>query len=149
MGIPVWELQSPRSYKTLDLSLLNLDTDWLVFTEQAPAGIQSLDLLSAILKAAKAKPVSRKIQARWSPFTPEHKLYNDFTPRLIVIMGEYPAQVLLHTFHTLEELTGRMHSLVPYTCPVIVTHALSSIEASIHDKRRAWQDIQMGMRLCQ
>lgn len=68
-------------------------------------------------------------------------------PKLILAVGRIAAQNLLKTDLTLGRLRGRAHSYGESQTPVIVTYHPAYLLRSPADKRKAWEDLQLAVRL--
>lgn len=68
-------------------------------------------------------------------------------PRLILAVGRIAAQNLLKTDTPLARLRGRVHRYGPQQTPLIVTYHPAYLLRSPGDKRKAWEDLQLAMRV--
>lgn len=68
-------------------------------------------------------------------------------PRLILAVGRIAAQNLLKTDTPLTRLRGRVHRYGPQQTPLIVTYHPAYLLRSPGDKRKAWDDLQLAVRV--
>ncbi len=68
-------------------------------------------------------------------------------PRLIVAMGRFAAQSLLHTDSSITALRGKLHDY--HGVPVIVTYHPAYLLRNLPDKARAWEDLCFARRTMQ
>ena len=68
-------------------------------------------------------------------------------PRLILAVGRIAAQNLLKTDAPLGRLRGRVHEYGPERIPVLVTYHPAYLLRSPADKRKAWEDLQLAVRV--
>lgn len=68
-------------------------------------------------------------------------------PKLILAVGRIAAQNLLKTDLPLGRLRGRAHRYGAAQIPVIVTYHPAYLLRSPADKRKAWEDLQLAVRL--
>jgi DNA polymerase len=66
-------------------------------------------------------------------------------PELILALGRIAAQNLLHTDTTIGRLRGTVHKLG--ATPVVVTYHPAYLLRSPGEKRKAWTDLQLAMRV--
>lgn len=68
-------------------------------------------------------------------------------PRLILAVGRIAAQNLLKTDTPLARLRGRVHHYGPHQTPLVVTYHPAYLLRSPGDKRKAWEDLQLAVRV--
>lgn len=68
-------------------------------------------------------------------------------PRIILAVGRIAAQNLLKTDTPIGKLRGSMHQLGDTGIPVIATYHPAYLLRSPLEKRKAWQDLQLAMRV--
>ena len=68
-------------------------------------------------------------------------------PRLILAVGRIAAQNLLKTDTPLTRLRGRVHHYGPHQTPLVVTYHPAYLLRSPGDKRKAWEDLQLAVRV--
>jgi uracil-DNA glycosylase family 4 len=70
-------------------------------------------------------------------------------PQLILLLGRVAAQNLLQTETPIDKLRGRVHqhSIAGRDIPVVVTHHPGYLLRSPAQKREAWEDLQLAMKL--
>ncbi|MEN8259895.1 MAG: uracil-DNA glycosylase [Pseudomonadota bacterium] len=68
-------------------------------------------------------------------------------PRIILAVGRIAAQNLLKTSASLGQLRGKVHYYD--TIPVVVSYHPAYLLRSLLDKRKAWQDLQLAMKIFQ
>lgn len=68
-------------------------------------------------------------------------------PRLILAVGRIAAQNLLKTDASLAHLRGRMHRYGERQTPLIVTYHPAYLLRTPSDKRKAWEDLQLAVRV--
>lgn len=68
-------------------------------------------------------------------------------PRLILAVGRIAAQNLLKTDLPLARLRGRIHHYGPQRIPLIVTYHPAYLLRTPADKRKAWEDLQLAVRV--
>jgi DNA polymerase len=68
-------------------------------------------------------------------------------PRLILAVGRIAAQNLLKTDEPLTRLRGRVHRYGERQTPLIVTYHPAYLLRTPGDKRKAWEDLQLAMRV--
>lgn len=64
-------------------------------------------------------------------------------PRLILAMGRFAVQTLLHTDAPLGQLRGRVHDCAGV--PLIATYHPAYLLRSPHDKAKAWEDLCLAL----
>jgi DNA polymerase len=67
-------------------------------------------------------------------------------PRLILCVGRIAAQTLLSTDTPIGKLRGKVHRLPGGDRPMIVTYHPAYLLRSPGEKRKAWQDLLLGLR---
>lgn len=65
-------------------------------------------------------------------------------PKVILAIGRMAAQTLLGNKEPLSELRGKVHQL--NDIPVVVVYHPSYLLRSLHEKSKAWQDLQLAMK---
>ncbi len=68
-------------------------------------------------------------------------------PKLILAVGRIAAQNLLKTDTPIGKLRGQMHYLGATGIPVIATYHPAYLLRSPQEKRKAWQDLQLAVRV--
>lgn len=68
-------------------------------------------------------------------------------PKLILCVGRVAAQNLLGTEESMAQLRGRVHRHPDSGTPVIVTYHPAYLLRTPHDKRKAWEDLKLAMRV--
>lgn len=68
-------------------------------------------------------------------------------PKLILAVGRIAAQQLLGTDAPLGRLRGKVHVLSGAEIPVIVTYHPAYLLRTPADKRKAWQDLRLALRV--
>ena len=68
-------------------------------------------------------------------------------PRIILAVGRIAAQNLLKTDTPIGKLRGSLHQLGDTGIPVIATYHPAYLLRSPLEKRKAWQDLQLAMRV--
>lgn len=68
-------------------------------------------------------------------------------PRVILALGRVAAQNLLKTSTPLGRLRGVIHQYPDTTIPLIVTYHPAYLLRSPREKRRAWQDLQLTLKV--
>jgi DNA polymerase len=68
-------------------------------------------------------------------------------PRLILAVGRIAAQNLLKTDEPLARLRGRVHRYGERQTPLIVTYHPAYLLRTPADKRKAWEDLQLAVRV--
>ncbi|GAB6043225.1 uracil-DNA glycosylase [Endothiovibrio diazotrophicus] len=68
-------------------------------------------------------------------------------PRVILAVGRVAAQNLLQTDEAIGRLRGRVHTLRPYGIPVVATYHPAYLLRTPSQKRRAWDDLKLALRV--
>jgi DNA polymerase len=68
-------------------------------------------------------------------------------PRLILVVGRIAAQNLLKTDEPLARLRGRVHRYGEQQIPLIVTYHPAYLLRTPGDKRKAWEDLKLAVRI--
>lgn len=68
-------------------------------------------------------------------------------PRIILALGRVAAQNLLKTSAPLGSLRGVVHQYPDTTVPLVVTYHPAYLLRSPREKRRAWQDLRLALRV--
>jgi len=68
-------------------------------------------------------------------------------PRLILAMGRFAAQALLHSTEPIGRLRGRVHRA--HDLPLIVTYHPAYLLRNLPDKARAWEDLCLAAEVAQ
>ena len=68
-------------------------------------------------------------------------------PKIILAVGRIAAQTLLETSEPLSKLRGRPHQLMGI--PLVVVYHPAYLLRSLLEKRKAWQDLQMAIKVYQ
>jgi len=68
------------------------------------------------------------------------------SPKVIVIMGRFAAQALLHTDASIASLRGRIHQIQVgnRAIPAVVTYHPAYLLRNLADKEKSWQDLQLA-----
>jgi len=67
-------------------------------------------------------------------------------PKLILIVGQNTAQRLLKTHSTMARLRQKVHTLVDFNIPVVVTYHPAYLLNMPADKEKAWQDLILAKK---
>jgi DNA polymerase len=72
-------------------------------------------------------------------------------PRIILVMGRFAAQSLLHTEASIASLRGRVHRYQSggRDIPVVVTYHPAYLLRNLPDKAKAWADLSLARRVLQ
>jgi DNA polymerase len=70
-------------------------------------------------------------------------------PRILLAVGRIAAQNLLKTEQPIGKLRGRVHRLGETGIPVVATYHPAYLLRSPQEKRKAWQDLQLAVRVCE
>lgn len=67
-------------------------------------------------------------------------------PQVILIMGRFAAQALLHTDASIASLRGRIHQVRAggQSIPAVVTYHPAYLLRNLADKAKSWQDLQLA-----
>ncbi|MDB5804486.1 MAG: uracil-DNA glycosylase, 4 family protein [Betaproteobacteria bacterium] len=68
-------------------------------------------------------------------------------PKLIILMGRFAAQTLLHTDASIASMRGRLHQY--QGTPAIVTYHPAYLLRNLPDKSKAWQDLLFARKTSQ
>lgn len=68
-------------------------------------------------------------------------------PKMLLAVGQKSAQLLLNTQEPLARLRGKEHKLTDLQIPIVVTYYPSYLLSKPMDKRKAWQDLQLAMKI--
>jgi len=68
-------------------------------------------------------------------------------PKIILAVGRIAAQNLLNTHETMKAMRGNPYTYADTGIPVVVTYHPAYLLRSPLEKRKAWQDLQMAMRI--
>jgi DNA polymerase len=68
-------------------------------------------------------------------------------PRIILALGRVAAQNLLKTSAPLGRLRGIVHQYPDTTIPLVITYHPAYLLRSPREKRRAWQDLRLALRV--
>lgn len=68
-------------------------------------------------------------------------------PKIIVVLGRIAAQALLNTEEPIGKLRGKTHTL--NSTPVVVVYHPAYLLRSLLDKRKAWLDLKLALRIYQ
>jgi uracil-DNA glycosylase family 4 len=68
-------------------------------------------------------------------------------PKIILVVGRIAAHALLQTSEPLARLRGRVHTLQPGSIPLVVTYHPAYLLRTPREKRRAWDDLRLAMRI--
>ena len=69
------------------------------------------------------------------------------SPKLIILMGRFAAQTLLHTDASIASMRGRLHQY--QGTPAIVTYHPAYLLRNLPDKAKAWQDLLFARKTYQ
>lgn len=75
-------------------------------------------------------------------------IFSQHHPKLIICMGELPANLLLQQSFTLQDWRSQQPASFQET-PVIVTYAPQYLLSHVQDKALAWQDLCLAMQIIQ
>jgi|SRR5665213_2745123 len=69
-------------------------------------------------------------------------------PRLIVVLGRFAAQTILHTDSSIGSLRGRLHKITvaDVAIPVVVTYHPAYLLRSLEEKAKSWADLCLARR---
>ena len=68
-------------------------------------------------------------------------------PKVILAVGRIAAQNLLRTDEAIGRMRGRVHTLKPYGTPVIATYHPAYLLRTPSQKRKAWDDLKLALRV--
>jgi DNA polymerase len=68
-------------------------------------------------------------------------------PRIILVVGRIAAQNLLQTDTPIGRLRGQVHRFGPAGTPLVVTYHPAYLLRSPGEKRKAWEDLKLAMRV--
>jgi len=68
-------------------------------------------------------------------------------PKMILAVGRVAAQNLLNTDDTMKAMRGQAYTYADTQIPLVVTYHPAYLLRSPLEKRKAWQDLQMAMRI--
>jgi len=72
---------------------------------------------------------------------------NLLQPKLILALGSITAQKLLKSKSTMGRLRGQLHYVENINAPVLVSYHPTYLLAAPNEKRKAWEDLQMAMKV--
>ena len=76
-----------------------------------------------------------------------HAKIQEVKPKMLLVVGQIAAQNLLRSSEPLARLRAKVHRLPDSDLPLIVTYYPSYLLSKPLDKRKAWEDLQLAMRL--
>lgn len=76
-----------------------------------------------------------------------HRQIEWVAPKLILCIGRVAAQTLLESSETIGDLRGKVHHHVPTGTPLIVTWHPAYLLRKPSEKRNAWEDLKLAMRV--
>ena len=76
-----------------------------------------------------------------------HRQIELLSPKIIITLGRIAAQNLLQTDTPIGEMRGRKYFYENSGIPVIVTYHPAYLLRSPREKRKAWQDLQLALKL--
>lgn len=124
------ELEVPKGMPSFRL-IVSGDTQWAFIL--APQQSKEAEALFQNMLKAISINVSQDIVGA------QASLLNQYTPKVIVVMGEVEAQQLLNDQQTLEQLRGKTHAYENVS--VITTYTASHLLQHWQDKAKAWEDL--------
>lgn len=107
------------------------DSHWLFLLEPTHSG-EAEALLKNILKAIAVNPHVDVVNAN-----KQH--LKQYSPKMIVVMGEVPAQSLLDVSETIDALRGSQHQYE--SVPVVITYSPTHLLQNLADKAKVWEDL--------
>jgi DNA polymerase len=107
------------------------DAKWLFLLKPSQAS-EAEALLQNMLKAVAVKPSQDIADANVQQIA-------QYAPKVIIVMGEQEAQLVLETMQTLVQMRGHPHQY--NNVPVIVTYSLEHLLMHLGDKAKAWEDL--------
>lgn len=142
MGIDVWLSQAKAASALEPLAKYQ----WVVLLD-AEASISDTDTLLNELLTAMALNRERVLVMML-----DHDCMAaiaNIQPEMVVVMGEQAAQNLLQTTTAIAELRGVKHALSvgAVNISVVVTFSLTYLLQVAIDKRLAWQDMQLALKV--
>ncbi|OOZ41414.1 uracil-DNA glycosylase [Solemya pervernicosa gill symbiont] len=166
------ELVSNRTQTVFGVG--NADADWMVIGE-APGADEDRQgepfvgvagqLLNAMLAAINlpresiyiANTLKCRPPGNRNPTTEEAQQCRPYldrqielvAPRLILAVGRIAVHNLLGTEESISKLRGRVHRLGDQQIPVIVTYHPAYLLRNPIDKRKAWEDLKLAVRVMQ
>lgn len=72
---------------------------------------------------------------------------NDVQAKLLVVMGEAAAQMILQSAESIAHLSGKLHKL--HNIPLIAIYGLPHLLQNPADKAKAWRDLCLGIQILQ
>lgn len=76
-----------------------------------------------------------------------HRQIEWVAPKLILCIGRVAAQTLLESSETIGDLRGKVHHYAPTGTPLIVTWHPAYLLRKPSEKRSAWEDLKLAMRV--
>ncbi len=148
----------------------NINADWMLIGEApgqnedlegkpfvGPAGKLLTEMLRAIGLERDAVYIANILKCRppnnRDPQSEEVASCNEYLqrqislvqPKIILAVGRIAAQTLLKTNESLGKLRARVHQL--NDIPLVVMYHPAYLLRSLSEKRKAWQDLQLAMKL--
>ncbi len=150
----------------------DINADWMLIGEApgqteelagkpflGPSGFLLTEMLRAIGLNREATYITNVVKCsppnKKDPKVNELKTCNDYLqrqiilvkPKIILAVGRIAAQTLLGTKQPLSELRGTVHHV--NDIPVIVVYHPAYLLRSLLEKRKAWQDLQLALKIYQ
>lgn len=76
-----------------------------------------------------------------------HRQIEWVAPKLILCIGRIAARTLLESNETAGDLRGKVHQYAPTGTPLIVTYHPAYLLRKPSEKRKAWEDLKLAMRV--
>ena len=114
---------------------------FLLAPADALADAEAERLLQNMLRAMR---VSSRVEVQDTV----ENIFSQHQPKLVICMGELPANLLLQQSFTLQDWRSRQPASFQ-EIPVIVTYAPQHLLSHIQDKVLAWKDLCLAMQLMQ
>ena len=147
--LPVWQLRAPAIVKVeqaevpqaieqetaqnqAQIRLIESDDSNYLFILLPSQNANEEALLQNMLKSIACKP-------RMDIASQSIDKLAQYTPKVIVAMGEAAAYALLNVTESLENMRGKLHE--SQHIPVVVTYHPSQLLLNAADKAKAWQDL--------
>ena len=117
------------------------DGEYLFVLPSAAMSADELQLFQNICKAlrVKTKPAENSFDILSS--------INDVQTKLLIVMGEAVAQIILQSTEPITHLSGKLHQLHGVT--LIATYDLPHLLQNPADKAKVWRDLCMGLQILQ
>lgn len=124
-------------------ALLSEDSAYVFLLAPSPAleNAETEQLLQNMLRAMR---VSSRVDVQDTV----ENIFSQYRPKLIICLGELPANLLLQRSFTLQDWRSQQPASFQET-PVIVTYAPQYLLGHVQDKALAWQDLCLAMQIMQ